>query len=84
MSGPHRFAKSRGTLDISRVDFKTRPTPQPPSPAPLRGLQLMIVIVVVVAIVALFANIQRARRTVETVTVTRILPPSAIPSRTVR
>ncbi|MBA3387496.1 MAG: hypothetical protein H0T95_12940 [Chthoniobacterales bacterium] len=42
----------------------------PPSPAPRRGLQLMAIILVVMALLAVYSNVQRARRGhIETVTI---------------
>ena len=57
------------------------PTADDPSRAPRSGLILMLVIVVAVALVALYANVQKARRDkIEKVIVTSIAPSPAATS----
>ena len=56
-------------------------TADDPSRAPRSGLILMLIIVVAVALVAVYANIQKARRDkIEKVTVTLISPSPAATS----
>ncbi|MGI8480796.1 MAG: hypothetical protein ACR2MF_01805 [Chthoniobacterales bacterium] len=53
-----------------------------PFRAPTGGVRLMIATVVVLALVALYANVQRARRgKIETVTVTSLASPSPSATR---
>ncbi|MFN2622684.1 MAG: hypothetical protein ABR611_07555 [Chthoniobacterales bacterium] len=58
------------------------PTPDDPSRAPRAGLVLMLVIAVAVALVAVYANVQKARRDkIEKVTIIPISEsPTASPS----
>ena len=54
------------------------PTPNDSSRAPRSGLMLMLIIVIGVALVAIYANVQKARRDkIEKVT---IIPASPVPS----
>ena len=56
------------------------PTPDDPTRAPRSGLILMFVIVIALALVAIYANVQKARRDkIETVT---IIPVSESPTAT--
>ena len=56
------------------------PTPDDPTRAPRSGLILMFVIVIAVALVAIYANVQKARRDkIEKVT---IIPISESPTAT--
>ena len=59
------------------------PTPDDPTRAPRSGLMLMLVIVIAVALVAIYANVQKARRDkIEKVTIIPISQsPTASPSR---
>lgn len=54
------------------------PTPNDSSRAPRSGLVLMLVIVIGVALVAIYANVQKARR--ETIEKVTIIPVSPAPS----
>lgn len=55
------------------------PTPNDPSRAPRSGLMLMLFIVIGVALVALYANVQKARRDkIETVTIIPVSPPPSV------
>ena len=58
------------------------PTPDDPTRAPRSGLILMLVIVIAVALVAIYANVQKARRDkIERVTIIPISEsPTAAPS----
>ena len=58
------------------------PTPDDPTRAPRSGLILMLVIVVALALVAIYANVQKARRDkIEKVTIIPISEsPTASPS----
>ena len=58
------------------------PTPDDPTSAPRSGLILMLIIVVAVALVAIYANVQKARRDkIEKVTIIPITEsPTASPS----
>jgi hypothetical protein len=58
------------------------PTPDDPTRAPRSGLILMLVIVIAVALVAIYANVQKARRDkIEKVTIIPISEtPTASPS----
>ena len=58
------------------------PTPDDPTRAPRSGLILMFVIVITVALVAIYANVQKARRDkIEKVTIIPISEsPTATPS----
>ena len=58
------------------------PTPDDPTRAPRSGLMLMLVIVIAVALVAIYANVQKARRDkIEKVTIIPITEsPTASPS----
>jgi len=58
------------------------PTPDDPTRAPRSGLILMLVIVIAVALVAIYANVQRARRDkIEKVTIIPVTEsPTASPS----
>jgi hypothetical protein len=54
------------------------PTPDDPSRAPRSGLMLMLIIVIGLALVAIYANVQKARRDkIEKVTIT---PASPVPT----
>jgi hypothetical protein len=58
------------------------PTADDPSRAPRSGLILMLIIIGAVALVAIYANVQKARRDkIEKVTVT-LISPSPLPSPT--
>jgi hypothetical protein len=58
------------------------PTPDDPTRAPRSGLILMLIIVVAVALVAIYANVQKARRDkIEKLTITPTTEsPTASPS----
>ena len=58
------------------------PTPDDPTRAPRSGLILMLIIVVAVALVAIYANVQKARRDkIEKVTIIPVSEsPTASPS----
>jgi len=58
------------------------PTPDDPTRAPRSGLILMLIIVIAVALVAIYANVQKARRDkIEKVTIIPISEsPTASPS----
>jgi hypothetical protein len=58
------------------------PTPDDPTRAPRSGLILMLVIVIAVALVAVYANVQKARRDkIEKVTIIPVTEsPTASPS----
>ena len=58
------------------------PTPDDPTRAPRSGLILMLIIVIAVALVAVYANVQKARRDkIEKVTIIPISEsPTASPS----
>jgi len=58
------------------------PTPDDPTRAPRSGLILMLIIVIAVALVAIYANVQKARRDkIEKVTIIPISEsPAASPS----
>jgi hypothetical protein len=58
------------------------PTPDDPTRAPRSGLILMLVIVIAVALVAIYANVQKARRDkIEKVTIIPVTEsPTASPS----
>lgn len=67
--------------DNSVVDSPVIP-PASPSQVPGAGLKFLVIVVGVIALVALYANVQRARRdTIETVTITRIKSPSPPPAQ---
>jgi hypothetical protein len=57
-------------------------TPDDPSRAPRSGLILMLIIIASVALIAIYANVQKARRdTIEKVTIIPISPsPAASPT----
>jgi len=57
------------------------PTTDDPTRAPRSGLILMLIIVAAVALVAVYANVQKARRDkIEKVTVTAISPSPTVTS----
>jgi hypothetical protein len=63
------------------MDSPDEPTPAPrESPAPRGGLILMAVILGAMALLAIYSNVQKARRPqIETVTVTPAASPSSSP-----
>lgn len=63
--------------------MKPVPEKPPATAAPRRGLQLIALILVIMALLAIYANVQRARRAqIETVTISPVASPTPSPSAT--